>query len=128
MRKLWLLLLVLLLTGCGQLTATYAPSDLELAQQMEDYAQERKGVTDAQVVIVDKYMVVALTISPWQRYRKAKIEESLTKYWEKRHPDFELVVSADRKLQIELAKMKYENKDDVKKDVKRLQALLKEET
>lgn len=131
MADLWkyaVVLVVLLLSGCTDPIETYAPNDTTVAQHVKSYAEKQKGVEKAHIYIVDDYFVVALNISPWRRYGKQKVEDKLTKYLEQHYPNHEIVVSADRKLFFELSKMSFEKQDDVKKKLKELQELLKEQT
>lgn len=128
MWKYTAVLVVFLLAGCTEPIDTYAPNDTEVAQKVKSYAEKQQGVEKAHVYIVDNYFVVALNISPWQRYGKQKTEDKLTKYLEQHYAQYELIVSADRKLFFELSKMSFEQQDDVKKKLKQLQELLKEQT
>ena len=131
MADLWkyaVVLVVFLLAGCTEPIETYAPNDTTVAEHVKSYAEKQKGVEKAHVYIVDDYFVVALNISAWQRYGKQKVEKKLTKYLEKHYPTYEIIVSADRKLFFELSKMSFDKQEDVKKKLKELQALLKEQT
>lgn len=128
MWKYTLILVCLLLTGCTEPENLYAPDNAQLASKIQKYAEKQKAVKEANVYIVDNYMVVALEISAWQRYRKGKTEQSISEYLKKHYPNYQRVVSADRKLHFELAKLPLKSEPDTAKRLEKLQKLLQEET
>ena len=131
MQKIFVMVFVaIVLSACSSErdAAVYAPANEPLANDIEHYVMSQDGVGEAQIVIVENYIAVSLGLSPWQRFKKQQIEKSITQYMKQRYSQYEVIVSGDRKLHFELAKLNGKDETKTLKKLKDLQELLKEET
>ena len=127
----WIVAVVvgILLAGCNdQKSINYAPENEQLADRLIQDVKSQKSVQEVEIVILQNYIVVAFDVSPWQRYKRKKIEESIENTIKDQHRQYEVIVSSDIKLKFELAKLEKKSDKEKVKAIKKIQGLLKEET
>ncbi|KGR80546.1 hypothetical protein CD29_01270 [Ureibacillus manganicus DSM 26584] len=123
----------LLLTGCSGNEKTIEVYDvLDDAQkrvEVREVLDSNEDVYSGTAIFVDQQLLVAVQAKPWLDYKKEKIEKELTKQFEERFTEFDVLVSADYKLFWEANKlMEEKDQQKVNDKVKKLKELEKEET
>ncbi|MFE6166306.1 YhcN/YlaJ family sporulation lipoprotein [Viridibacillus arvi] len=111
--------------------ATYhAAGDNGSQSAIEKLLKEEKSIKKGTAVFVDDVVLVGVQIKPFSKLKRTKIEENLQKKFEKEFPGKDVLVSTDFKISWEAQKlMKKElTEEELKKKIKKLQDLAKEET
>lgn len=135
LRFLLLISCIQLLVACNgeqkEKFATYhAEGDNKAQSTIEKLLKEEKSIEKGTAVFVDDVVLVGVQIKPFSKLKRSKIEKDLQKKFEKEFPGKEVLVSTDFKISWEAQKlMKKElTEEEVKKKIKKLQDLAKEET
>lgn len=130
-RKILLLVFILvLLAGCSTSIGfkTVNTTDID-EQQAETLLKEDKRLKNAVMLIHDDRLIAGLRVNTFERFKKRKIAKELTKELEKMYPDLKITVSADSKVLLETNKLiEKENEQNYLKKMKKISALVKEET
>ncbi|WP_440502884.1 hypothetical protein [Sporosarcina sp. SAFN-010] len=130
-RKILLLVFILvLLAGCSTSIGfkTVNTTDID-EQQAETLLKEDKRIKNAVMLIHDDRLIAGLRVNTFERFKKRKIAKELTKELEKMYPDLKITVSADSKVLLETNKLiEKENEQNYLKKMKKISALVKEET
>ncbi|WP_025786069.1 hypothetical protein [Sporosarcina sp. D27] len=130
-RKLLLLVFILvLLAGCSTSVGfkTVNTTDID-EQQAETLLREDKRIKNAVMLIHDDRLIAGLRVNTFERFKKRKIAKELSKELEKMYPDLKITVSADSKVLLETNKViEKENEQNYLKKMKKISALVKEET
>ncbi|SDZ94380.1 hypothetical protein SAMN05421743_10243 [Thalassobacillus cyri] len=136
------LLITTFITGCqaggnsGQGENTTQPLQIsnkaELNQQISDQAdqalQNENNLTDVQAVNDEKQLLIAAQVPHNERFQLKKIEKELTKQAEEQFSDYDVTLSLDKKIHLEVMKLKKrlaEGKVDKKKLSKEIENLIK---
>ncbi|MCM3756498.1 hypothetical protein M3197_03270 [Sporosarcina aquimarina] len=130
-RKILLLVFILvLLTGCSTSVGfkTVNTTDID-EQQAETLLKEDKRIKNAVMLIHDDRLIAGLRVNTFERFSKRKIAKELSKELKKMYPDLKITVSADSKVLLETNKLiEQENEQNYVKQMKKISALVKEET
>ncbi|WP_039042082.1 hypothetical protein [Sporosarcina sp. ZBG7A] len=130
-RKILLLVFILvLLAGCSTSIGfkTVNTTDID-EQQAETLLKEDKRLKNAVMLIHDDRLIAGLRVNTFERFKKRKIAKELTKELEKMYPELKITVSADSKVLLETNKLiEKENEQNYLKKMKKISALVKEET
>lgn len=130
-RKILLIVFILvLLAGCSTSIGfkTVNTTDID-EQQAETLLKEDKRIKNAVMLIHDDRLIAGLRVNTFERFKKRKIAKELTKELEKMYPDLKITVSADSKVLLETNKLiEKENEQNYLKKMKKISALVKEET
>lgn len=123
----------LLLTGCSDNEKTIEIydvfADAENSVEVRDVLNSNEDIYSGTAIFTDNELLVAVQAKPWLDYKKGKIEEELTKQFEKRFSELNVLVSADYKLYWEANKLiNEEDQQKVKDQIGKLKDLEKEET
>ncbi|WP_330948453.1 YhcN/YlaJ family sporulation lipoprotein [Virgibacillus sp. MG-45] len=109
-------------------------TDQQLANEAKDYLSKKKNVSSVFAVNTSKKLLVAVEIPHNMRFQLATIRKQLTKDLKEKYADYDVELSTDKKITIELEKLEQQlsNKNisekDLKKKLKRLIQLSKEQT
>ncbi|MFG6113580.1 YhcN/YlaJ family sporulation lipoprotein [Halobacillus sp. MO56] len=142
------LLITIFITGCqaggngGQGENNELPLQIsnkaELNQQISDQADQalrnENNLTDVQAVNDEKKLLIAAQVPHNERFQLKKIEKELTRQAEEQFSDYNVTISLDKKIHLEVMKLKKrlaEGKVDKKKlsnEIERLIKLSKEKT
>ncbi|MDW0111411.1 hypothetical protein QT716_15420 [Sporosarcina aquimarina] len=96
---------------------------------MEALIKEDSRIKNAVVLIHEDRLIAGLRVNTFERFHKRKIAKEVAKELEKQYPDLKVTVSADSKVLLETNKLiEQENKKNFTKKMKKLSALVKEET
>ncbi|MFC4556915.1 hypothetical protein ACFO3D_01675 [Virgibacillus kekensis] len=141
--------LIILLTACTTDNDTTQKNDdvnytniaaknNEISQSAANAAKERlrkhDEITNINAVNTDKILLITVELHHNKRFRLAKIRKNLKKEISKEFPDYKVEFSTDKKIVIELNKLEKRieekdiSKDKLKKEVKHLVKLMKEQT
>lgn len=124
--------LLCLLTGCTEKREKFIVSEefaaTEDSSELEKKLTSEKHVERAIAMFADKDLIIAVQLDPWRKWQKAKIEEQLQKKYEKDYPYYDVIVSADYKIYLELMKMHDKKDGEVTQKMKDLKSLAREET
>jgi Sporulation lipoprotein YhcN/YlaJ (Spore_YhcN_YlaJ) len=113
---------------------TSKPIDQSVANHAKEKMITKDEITDVRSVNTDKELLAAIKVENFNRFRLKKIEKAVKSDLEKMYPNHKVVVSADKKMFWELEKIEQRlqknntNKKSLKKDLKKLESLLKEQT
>ncbi|MGN7477109.1 YhcN/YlaJ family sporulation lipoprotein [Solibacillus silvestris] len=133
MRKLLVgMSLLLLLAGCNERekVSTYSMTDNEQHQhEVEQLFEKDPEVEQANIVVIENELFVAMQLKPMKKWNRKKIEERWQKKLEKQFSDSTVNVSADFKMFWESSKL-MDEKDQHKmlQELQHLKKLSKEET
>ncbi|MEK5184159.1 YhcN/YlaJ family sporulation lipoprotein [Solibacillus sp. FSL R5-0691] len=124
--------LLLILAGCNdrEKVVTYALTDNEQNQQeIEKLLKEDDAIEQANLLVIEDELFVAMQLKPFEKWNRKKIEEDWKKKLEDKFSDSKVNVSADFKMFWESTKL-MEEKDQKKmlKELHALKKLAKEET
>ncbi|WP_075617330.1 hypothetical protein [Paenisporosarcina indica] len=134
MKKLWFISCVLLLVGgCSerpQVTSYHVEDNQQELEKLEEFIADQEKISEGSAVFFDHELVVTIQVKPLSKFSKEKITKSFEKEVKSLFPDHKVFVSSDLKISWELKKIIEEQpeKDKVKKDLDKLQALSKEAT
>jgi hypothetical protein len=113
---------------------TSKPIDQSVANHAKEKMITKDEITDVRSVNTDKELLAAIKVENFNRFRLKRIEKTVKSDLEKMYPEHKVVVSADKKMFWELEKIEQRlqknntNKKSLKKDLKKLESLLKEQT
>jgi Sporulation lipoprotein YhcN/YlaJ (Spore_YhcN_YlaJ) len=113
---------------------TSRPIDQSVANHAKEKMITKDEISDVKAVNTDKELLAAIKVENFNRFRLKKIEKAIKSDLEKMYPNHKVVVSADKKMFWELEKIEQRlqknntNKKSLKKDLKKLESLLKEQT
>ncbi|GGC94621.1 hypothetical protein GCM10007216_26650 [Thalassobacillus devorans] len=105
-----------------------------VSEQADRSLRNKNNLTDVQVVNDDKQLLIAAQIPHNERFHMKKIEKDLTKQAEEKFPDYQVTLSLDKKIHLEVMQLKKqiaEGSIDQKKlsnELDRLIKLSKEKT
>jgi hypothetical protein len=127
------LFLIIFLSGCtGDPTLNFfhAKNDDSEVETLKTVLIKEEKTSEAIGVFFDHQLVVAVQVQPLAKFQKEKIENRIQKKIKKEFPDHKVFVSSDLKIMWELKDLvKHEPNDKtLKKTLKDIQALAKEET
>lgn len=124
--------LLVVLYGCVETSEKFVVSDefikTENAITLKKELEAEKNVEKAIAIFVDEHLLIAVQLNPWQKWQKAKIEEKLQKKYEEQYHNYDVLVSSDYKIYLELAKMNEKQDGELNEKIKELKELAKEET
>ncbi|MFE4524095.1 YhcN/YlaJ family sporulation lipoprotein [Cytobacillus firmus] len=113
---------------------TGKPFDQSIANHAKEKIITKDEITDVRAVNTDKELLAAIKVENFDRFRLKSIEKTVTSDLEKMYPNHMVVVSSDKKMLWELQKIEERlqknktNKKNLKKDLKKLKSLIKEQT
>ena len=113
---------------------TSKPIDQSVANHAKEKMITKDEISDVKAVNTDKELLVAIKVENFNRFRLKKIEKTVKSDLEKMYPNHKVFVSADKKMFLELEKLEQKleknntNMKDLKKDLKKLKSLMKEQT
>ncbi|MCM3603179.1 YhcN/YlaJ family sporulation lipoprotein [Robertmurraya korlensis] len=113
---------------------TSKPIDQSVANQAKEKMITKDEITDVRAVNTDKELLVAIKVENFNRFRLKSIEKTVKSDLEKMYPNHKVVVSTDKKMFWELEKIEQRlqknnmNKKSLKKDLQKLESILKEQT
>ncbi len=102
--------------------------DQSVSEQAERSLRRKNNLTDVQAVNDDKQLLIAAQVPHNERFHLKKIEKELTSQAEKKFPDYKVTLSLDKKIHLEVMRLKRlmaEGKIDKKKLSKELDGLIK---
>ena len=124
--------LLLLIAGCNdrEKVETYALTDnAENQQEVEKLLKEDDAIEQANLLVFDDELFVAMQLKPFKKWNREKIEKDLKKKLEDKFSDSKVNVSADFKMFWESTKLMEENdQKKMLKELHELKKLAKEET
>ena len=118
----------------SQVDTTSKPIDQSIANQAKEKMITKDEITDVRAVNTDKELLAAIKVENFNRFRLKSIEKTVKSDLEKMYPNHKVVVSTDKKMFWELEKIEQKlqknntNKKSLKKDLKKLENLIKEQT
>ncbi len=118
----------------SQVDTTSKPIDQSIANQAKEKMITKDEITDVMAVNTDKELLVAIKVENFNRFRLKSIEKTVKSDLEKMYPNHKVVVSTDKKMFWELEKIEQRlqknntNKKRLKKDLQKLESLIKEQT
>ncbi|MEG0473707.1 MAG: YhcN/YlaJ family sporulation lipoprotein [Solibacillus sp.] len=133
MRK-WIVILsfALLLVGCGERdkVAVYqSVNDEQDKQEIQHLLKETEIIDEANVILLNDELFVAMQVKPWKKWKRMKVEESWKKKLEKKYIHYNVTVSTDFKIFWETSKIiEEQNQQVVHEKIQVLKKLAKEET
>ncbi|WP_449622584.1 YhcN/YlaJ family sporulation lipoprotein [Robertmurraya sp. Marseille-Q9965] len=113
---------------------TSKPIDQSVANHAKEKMITKDEITDVRAVNTDKELLVAIKVENFNRFRLKSIEKTVKSDLEKMYPNHKVVVSTDKKMFWELEKIEQRlqknnmNKKSLKKDLQKLESILKEQT
>ena len=113
---------------------TSQPIDQSVANHTKEKMITKDEITDVRAVNTDKELLVAIKVENFNRFRLKSIEKTVKSDLEKMYPNHKVVVSTDKKMFWELEKIEQRlqknnmNKKSLKKDLQKLESILKEQT
>ncbi|MBD8068108.1 YhcN/YlaJ family sporulation lipoprotein [Bacillus sp. PS06] len=113
---------------------TSKPIDQSVANHAKEKMITKDEITDGRAVNTDKELLVAIKVENFNRFRLKTIEKTVKSDLEKIYPNHKVVVSSDKKMFWELEKIEQRlqknntNKKSLKKDLKKLESLIKEQS
>lgn len=123
---------ICLLAGCNDREKIVVYPNNENAQQREEVQQmlnDAKGIDQANVVLLNKELFVAIQLKPFEKWNKQKIEKQWQKKLQDKFSNQNVHVSTDFKLFWESSKlMEQQDQQKVLDELKHLKKLAKEET
>ena len=131
---LWLATcLMFLLAGCSgepKVNTYHVEGNQEEVKELEKAFAGHKEVESVSGVFFDHQLVVSMQVKPFSKFSKAKITKKMEKEVKSLFPEHDVAVFSDLKITWELDKIIKEEpgKKQVKKDLKKIQNLAKEET
>lgn len=108
--------------------------DLNTSAQVEKLLKNEKEVKNAKAVNTDKKILIAVEINQMERFRLEDIEKRLIKMIEDEYPNHDVDLSTDKKIFLELEKLKKKitekdmNEKKIDKELKRIKSLSEELT
>jgi len=133
-KRVWVVIgITLLLSACSNNPSTdffHAQNDAKEIETLEKILEKEESTSESLSVFFDHQLVVAVQVQPLSKFQKSKIEKRLQKKVEKEFPNHEVLVSSDLKIMWELKDLVKKDPNDkaLKKTLKDIQALAKEET
>src|SRR5690606_5728413 len=118
----------------SQVDTTSKTIDQSIANQAKEKMITNDEITDVMDVNTDKELLVAIKVENFNRFRLKSIEKTVKSDLEKMYPNHKVVVSTDKKMFWELEKIEQRlqknntNKKRLKKDLQKLESLIKEQT
>lgn len=113
---------------------TSKPIDQSVANHAKEKMITKDEITDIRAVNIDKELLAAIKVENFNRFRLKTIEKTVKSDLEKIYPNHKVIVSTDKKMFWELEKIEQRlqknntNKKSIKKDLKKLESLIKEQT
>lgn len=108
--------------------------DVNTSADVENLLMEEKEVHKAIAVSTDKKILIAVEINQMERFRLEDIEKRLKKRIEDQYPKHDVDLSTDKKIFLELEKLKTKmnennlSKKKIKEELKRIKSLSEELT
>lgn len=134
MKKLWFISLILLgVAGCSEefkVSTYHVDNDQQEIETLTKVFKDNQNLSEAAAVFFDHQLVVSVQVQQMSKFKKEKIKKSIEKKVKSAFPDHDVYVSSDLKITWELKKIinAQPNTDELKKDLKEVKALAKEET
>ena len=134
MKKLWFISLILLgLAGCSEefkVSSYHIEGDQEEIETLSSVYKDNPNLSEAVAVFFDHQLVVSVQVKQMSKFKKEKITKSLEKKVKSAFPDHKVFVSSDLKITWELKDIIEEQPtaEELKKDLKKVKELAKEET
>ncbi|CAI9394385.1 hypothetical protein ABW02_23460 [Niallia circulans] len=113
---------------------TSKPIGQSVANRAKEKIITKEEISDVKAVNTDKELFVAIKVENFNRFRLKSIEKTVKSDLEKMYPNHKVVVSTDKKMFWELEKIEQRlqknnmNKKSLKKDLQKLESILKEQT
>ncbi|MEM5595105.1 YhcN/YlaJ family sporulation lipoprotein [Niallia circulans] len=113
---------------------TSKPIGQSVANRAKEKIITKEEISDVKAVNTDKELFVAIKVDNFDRFRLKSIEKTVKSDLEKMYPNHKVVVSTDKKMFWELEKIEQRlqknnmNKKSLKKDLQKLESILKEQT
>lgn len=122
----------MILSACNSkenIQTYYATYDEENQIAAKEVLSKTGKIDEANIIIIDDKMLVAMQVKPSLRLKKQKIEKDIREKLEEAFPELELIVSTDFKLFWESSKLMTEkDTQKIREEVDYLKKLSKEET
>ncbi|MFG6118630.1 YhcN/YlaJ family sporulation lipoprotein [Thalassobacillus sp. B23F22_16] len=105
-----------------------------VSEQADRSLRNKNNLTDVQVVNDDKQLLIAAQIPHNERLHMKRIEKDLTKQAEEKFPKYQVTLSLDKKIHLEVMKLKKKmaegtiDRKKLSKELDRLIKLSKEKT
>lgn len=129
---LYVMSFIFLLAGCGdreKIMMYPGNNDEDQQKKIEQLIEEDAAIEEANVLLLEKELFVALQLKPLKKWNKQKIEKKWKKKLEQQFSNREVLVSTDFKLFWESTKLMDEkDQQKVLQELKELKKLAKEET
>lgn len=124
--------LLFMLSGCVEASEKFVVSDefitTENSVELKKELEAEKYVERAIAIFVQDHLLIAVQLSPWQKWQKTRIEERLQKKYEKQYAHYDVLVSTDYKIYLELAKLNEKQDGELDEKITQLKSLAREET
>ncbi|MGG0644264.1 hypothetical protein ABE021_10005 [Sporosarcina gallistercoris] len=127
---LTLVFILVMLAGCSTSIGfkTVNTTDMD-SQRAEKLLKEDKRIKNAVVLIHEDRLIAGLRVNTFERFKKRKIAQELSKELEDMYPDLKVTVSADSKVLLETNKLiEKEDEQNYEEKMEKISALVKEET
>jgi regulator of replication initiation timing len=111
---------------------TSRPIDQTVANQSKEKAAKEEEISSVKAVNTDKELLLAVKVHQFDRFRLKSIKKKLKSDLEKMHPEYEIFVSTDQKIYLELEQLEQKLQKDhtqmksLKKDFDKIKSLMKE--
>ncbi|WP_332650380.1 YhcN/YlaJ family sporulation lipoprotein [Lysinibacillus sp. 54212] len=124
--------LSMILSACNskeKIETYHATYDEEKQIAAQEILTDNGKIEEANIIIIDDKMLVAVQVKPWLRLKKQSIEKDITEKLEEAFPNLELIISTDFKIFWESSKLiTEEDTQKIRDEVDNLKKLSKEET
>ena len=132
MRKILVVVLLFLLTACGNevvIQSNEQQNNKTIQKEIEQKLMEDEAITKANIISVNDEWLITYEMKPLEKWRKKKHLNSLKKSIEKLDSSQNFTISNDFKLFLESKKLlKKQDDEEIKKRMKELKKLMEEET
>jgi ABC-type phosphate transport system auxiliary subunit len=111
---------------------TSSPIDQTVANQSKEKVAKEEEISSVKAVNTDKELLLAVKVHQFDRFRLKSIKKKLKSDLEKMHSEYEIFVSTDQKIYLELEQLEQKLQKDhtqmksLKKDFDKIKSLMKE--
>ncbi len=115
-------------------TAANSPIDQQPANQAKQALSQYEGITSIKAVNTKDKLLIAIEVEHHRRFKLAKTRKALTKQMKEQFPGFNVELSTDQKLNLELERLEEQlqagntSKKELTKQINQLIQLTKEKT
>ncbi|PLR67637.1 hypothetical protein CYJ36_13415 [Bacillus sp. UMB0893] len=111
---------------------TSKPIDQSVANQSKEKVIKEEEISGVKAVNTDKELLLAVKVDQFDRFRLKDIKKKVKADLEKKYPEYEIFVSTDQKIYLELEQLEqklqkdHTQKKSLKKSFDKIKSLMKE--